>query len=73
MRKSEEIKKGLGCCSTCYSCGSTCPYDGPGDDVSECTTNLSKDALAYIEQLEEQIAKRDNLLAVMGVSVPKEG
>jgi hypothetical protein len=55
VRKSEEIKKGLECCFTPHSCGGTCPYDGPGYDVSDCTANLAKDALTYIEQLEEQI------------------
>ena len=47
----EEIKKGLGCCikSTCEPC---CPYG----NASNCkfAIHLLEDALAYIQQLEEE-------------------
>lgn len=47
MKKPEEIKKGLWCCSQDDECG-ICPYAN-----GECHNNKVKaDALAYIMQLE---------------------
>ena len=52
MKTSEEIKKGLMACSlpsnsTISKCV-MCPYK----DVSNCSENMNKDALAYIQLLE---------------------
>ena len=67
MKTPAEIKKGLACCAKPlkdYPC-KECPYD--------CAFNTSNsavaDALILIGQLEEKIAKRDKLLAVMGVRI----
>lgn len=57
MKKPDEIKKGLECCTEPCGC-SQCPYN---DDPEECmNNNLEADALAYIQQLERE---RDALLA----------
>lgn len=69
MRESEEIKKALMMCAV--GCNKDCPYHEVSEDYA-CQELLIADASALIEQLEEQLAKRDNLLAVMGVSIPKE-
>ena len=56
MKSPDEIKKGLFCC---WEDGcATCPYD------DDCTMEanfeqLAKDALAYIQQLEETVAKQN--------------
>ena len=49
-RTPEEIKKGLRRCEAV--CLEDCPYYRTGIKCSECTTHLSKDALAYIQHLE---------------------
>ena len=65
MKKPEEIKKGLKCCYETDSCYGKCPYDNPQSDICECTSTLAKDAVAYIEQLEAQLAKQNNLIDVL--------
>lgn len=40
-----------------------CPLDG----------DTLPSALAYITRLEEKVAKRDELLAVLGVRIPEDG
>ena len=53
MRKPEEIKKGLECCTSAkIRCGE-CPYYKEGMDC----VGVEKDALAYIQQLEAQEPK----------------
>lgn len=58
MKTPEEIKKGLECCMDYQSCAeygeSKCPYN----DVTKCMEALLADALAYIIQLEETVAKQ---------------
>lgn len=73
MKTPEEIKKGLVCCGVMTArempCRA-CPYDDLcKEKPDEC--HLLPDALAYIVLLEERLAKRDKLLAVMGVKVPE--
>lgn len=53
MKTPEEIKNGLNCCrfTVCPDC-LDCPYH----DDKCCKISVKKDALAYIEQLEEQIS-----------------
>lgn len=53
MKTPEEIKKGLYRCHT--MCKNDCPYYFNGIDTEECTGFLTKDAYAYIQQLEEHI------------------
>jgi hypothetical protein len=69
VRGCEEIKKGLMYCAV--GCNKNCPYHETNEDYA-CQELLIYDASALVEQLEEQLAKRDKLLAVMGVSIPKE-
>lgn len=69
MKTPEEIKKALECCirgdnATLDKCGSVCPYYIENHFLCGIT-NMMKDALAYIEQLEEQLANRDNLIDVL--------
>lgn len=57
MKKPEEIKKGLECCSVDdIHCGPGCPYK---DDCLEESRykGLESDALAYIQQLESQVPR----------------
>lgn len=71
MKTPEEIKEGLRHCALVQDdepCGFTCPYRTMR---YRCLKQLPMDARAYIQQLEERIAKRDELLAVMGVKVPE--
>lgn len=49
-RTAEEIKRGLKRCH--HVCTEECPYYREGVKVSECTTPMSRDALALIERLE---------------------
>lgn len=71
MKTPEEIKKGLKFCTREHHsadplCGS-CPYDDGGFDMVACTGSLSQDALAYIRQLEQELAavKRERDAAVL--------
>lgn len=50
MKTPEEIKKAFECCSQMYGCRE-CPYGR-----ERCTVELATDTLAYIQQLEDQIA-----------------
>lgn len=50
MEKHEKIKHGLECCASKRSClGLQCEYLG---DYPTCITNLVRDALEYINELE---------------------
>lgn len=53
----EEIKKALECCGKGDGCKRHCPYDLVEGGVEACTSALSRDALAYIEQLEARITR----------------
>lgn len=54
MKKPNEIKRGLTYCKTGMTCEcNKCPYAGY-KDIILCTSSLTKDALAYIEQLEKE-------------------
>lgn len=56
MISPEEIKKGLECCVDLEDKCFECPYDN-----GFCSASLELDALAYIQQLEEQVANLDKL------------
>lgn len=69
MKTPEEIKQSIRICAILdenHDC-TTCPRFP--DEYTDCSNALLMDALAYIEQLEERIAKRDRLLAALGVSI----
>lgn len=55
MKTPEEIKNGLGLCSKAHSniCGK-CPYNC---DSARCIRYMVKDALAYIQRLEQRIVE----------------
>ena len=57
MKAPDEIKKGLEMCGVIRGRCKGCPYDGN----AECVSNHSADALAYIQQLEEDRKERDIL------------
>ena len=61
-KTAEEIKASIRCCH--HVCTEKCSYYKTGIKISECTTPMSRDALALIEHLE---AERDAALA----KVPK--
>ena len=52
LKTPDEIKKSLFCCSVNRSCNK-CPLF---ETAPYCINNVMKDALCYIEQLEERIA-----------------
>ena len=56
MKTPEEIKKGLECCFGTCDCDDGCPYNNNSCDYTFMNISLCVDAMAYIEQLEEQIA-----------------
>lgn len=53
MKTPEEIKKGLECCTDKRGACGECPYPL----AYSCQTNLKRDALALIQQLEAEKAK----------------
>ena len=56
-RTPEEIKKGLECCMGVADC-LACPYKKEYSDGSKsCVETSTKDALAYIQQLENHIGE----------------
>lgn len=66
MKTPEEIKKGLEIarngCMTCDCCNTDCPYDLECYPMNEDTNvdmpkQMAEDALAYIQQLENQIGE----------------
>ena len=58
MKTPEEIKNGLRHCRKISFCNDKCKYFLE----TECNIKLLTDAKAYIEQLEERIAKRDDYI-----------
>lgn len=54
MKTPDEIKKGLKHCAGLEPC-MNCPYSELSDRVYTCETELFKDALAYIQQLEAEL------------------
>ena len=62
MATADKLKEALHYCSTDGFC-ENCPID-----VRHC--NIVGDALTRINRLEKQLAERNALLAVLGVSVP---
>jgi len=55
VKKPEEIKKGNVCCGS-GSCDG-CPYRDEEYGVDSCCDVLTKDTLAYIQQLEAQVPR----------------
>lgn len=73
MKTPEEIKRELddiGCCAQCdhYGCTWERPYGCPD---AEKNLTAKQNALDLIAHLEAEIARRDKLLEVLGVSIPK--
>lgn len=58
MKKTpDEIKRGLECCGMGNRCKGHCPYGGRTSGIYECTSKLSINALAYIQQLEQRVPR----------------
>ena len=55
-----EIIKALECCSIRNHCASSCPYDDEDDTCVECTSKLTKDALALINRQKAEIERLRN-------------
>ena len=75
-RTPEEIKAAVLCAErgTIPDC-EKCPYCGVVDEQgvrSFACYQAEFDLIAYVERLEAKLARRDALLAVMGVRVPEE-
>lgn len=62
MATADKLKEAMQYCITNGLC-SNCP-------IYSRHCNILGDALAYINRLEKQLAERNALLAVLGVSVP---
>lgn len=63
MKTPDEIKRGLECCVNGYKCGKCCPYNQ--GKITKCTSKLSRDSLAYIQQLEARVAELEKPLEPM--------
>ena len=64
-RTPDEIKKGLLCCGAGNHCRGYCPYDGRSASIEGCTSRLSRDALALIQQLESDKQQLEGMLTHM--------
>ena len=74
MKTPEEIKRELKCrvhCSSNIGCYG-CPADLNQCDAFKDDNGFYTAVQRYIQQLEEKLARRDELLAVLGVKVPEE-
>lgn len=60
MKSPDDIKKGLAVCATLDGDCENCPYDDGRQLL--CVDQLKKDALAYINQLEDAIDKTTQLM-----------
>ena len=67
-RTSEEIKKGLACCASENAICKSCPFVTSG---AACIIRKSEDALAYIQQLENQIGELTEKVAQLEEAQPK--
>ena len=70
MKTPEEIKKGLECCSDAYEFDGDC-IECPYKDEQWCVDKLKIDALAYIQQLENQIGELAEKVAQLEATQPK--
>lgn len=69
MKTPEEIKKGLEICrGKCTGNKPHCPYDKYGDG---CEDTLNRDALAYIQQLEQRLVEA-NKTSMRWISVGEQ-
>jgi hypothetical protein len=61
MKSPDETKKGLECCSISYAdCNNECPYKSDCDG-----SQILKDALALIQQLQAENAKKDETIQML--------
>ena len=65
MKTPDEIKKGLECCADYGNCSEGCPYN----PIRDCGNALYEDALAYIQQLEEERDAIEDDFARVGTEV----
>lgn len=69
MKTHEEIKKALVYCNTFNNC-QNCPYDKDGEGWG-CVVERNADALAYIQQLENQIGELTEKVKQLEAAQPK--
>lgn len=67
-KTAAQIKVGLKCEIKC----SLCSYHDLVLEGKGCAYQAQRDAVELIERLETKVARRDELLKVMGVTVPEE-
>ena len=59
-RTPDEIKKGLECCSNVnFVCNEECPYYKSLSEGEDCCLKKNADALAFIQQLQDDNAEKD--------------
>ena len=68
MKTPEEIKRGLEHCASYNPCFQ-CDYDAR--DWPRCVTRLHGDAIAYIQQLEQDNAQKDERIRQLEQRVPR--
>lgn len=66
MKNADEIKKGLECCGAGNHCKGYCPYDGRCASIEGCTSRLSRDTLALIQQLESKLNQAVEDIRMLG-------
>lgn len=60
MDNREKVIKGLECCGKGNMCRSHCPYDGPENDIKNCTSQLAMDALSLLKAQEPHVITKDD-------------
>ena len=74
MKTPEEIKRGLDCClvedeDQCVC--APCPYAKNGNSTLTCDVEMGRDAVAYIQQLEQDNAQKDERIRKLEQRVPR--
>ena len=67
-KRPEQVKAALCICTGGGCSRYTCAYEADGD----CSGSVMRDALELVKRLEARVAKQDELLAALGVSIPEE-
>lgn len=62
MPDLKRTTQGLECCGKGNMCRSHCPYDGPENDIKNCTSQLARDALSLLNTQRERIKELEELL-----------
>ena len=72
MKTPEEIKRGLVHCSNDSTfCNAKCPYFNASSNGVDCATEMHGNGLAYIQQLEQDNAQKDERIRQLEQRVPR--